>query len=83
MINLIAAVGQHGEIGYQGRIPWLNDPTIANVTKDDLGWFARQTAGGVLVVGALAAFVLIVGIAIGALLFERRGTRLMEFAEAT
>ncbi|WP_366509183.1 hypothetical protein [uncultured Microbacterium sp.] len=28
-------------------------------------------------------FVLVVGVAIGALLFERRGTRLMEFAEAT
>lgn len=52
MINLIAAVGQHGEIGYQGRIPWLNDPNIANVTKADLGWFARQTEGGVLIVGA-------------------------------
>ena len=52
MINLIAAVGEHGEIGYQGRIPWLNDPAIVNVTKADLGWFAKQTDGGVLVVGS-------------------------------
>ena len=52
MINLIAAVGRHGEIGYQGRIPWLNDPNIANVAKADLGRLASQTAGGVLIVGA-------------------------------
>lgn len=52
MINLIAAVGMKGEIGFEGRIPWLNDPNIANVVKDDLGWFARQTEGGVLVVGS-------------------------------
>lgn len=51
MINLIAAVGQYGEIGYKGRIPWLDDPSIANVTKADLAWFAKQTAGGVLIVG--------------------------------
>ncbi len=33
-------------------------------------------------VGA-GAIVLVAGVAIGAALFERRGTRLMEFAEAT
>lgn len=48
MINLIAAVGQRGEIGFQGRIPWRNETEI---TDADLGWFAKQTAGGVLVVG--------------------------------
>lgn len=52
MINLIAAVGMNGEIGHEGKIPWLTDPNIANVVKDDLGWFAKQTAGGVLVVGS-------------------------------
>lgn len=51
MINLIAAIGLRGEIGHRGRIPWLDDPKLANVTKEDLGWFAKQTAGGVLVVG--------------------------------
>lgn len=51
MINLIAAVGTKGEIGYHGRIPWLSDPNIQNTLREDLGWFARQTAGGVIVVG--------------------------------
>jgi dihydrofolate reductase len=51
MINLIAAVGLHGEIGFEGRIPWLSDPNIANVTKADLAWFAKQTEDDVLVVG--------------------------------
>lgn len=52
MINLIAAVGLNGELGYKGKIPWLDDPNIVNVVKADLGWFARQTEGGILVVGA-------------------------------
>lgn len=51
MINLIAAVGENGEIGFEGRIPWLNDPRIANVTKADLAWFAKQTENGFLIVG--------------------------------
>ena len=51
MINMIAAVGQRGELGFQGRIPWQDDPALAEITKSDLGWFAKQTAGGVLVVG--------------------------------
>lgn len=52
MINLIAAVGINGEIGYRGKIPWLDDPNIVNQVKADLGWFAKQTEGGILVVGA-------------------------------
>lgn len=52
MINLIAAVGLNGEIGHKGKIPWLDDPRIEAVVRDDLGWFARQTEGGVLVVGS-------------------------------
>ena len=55
MINLIAAVGQQGEIGLKGTIPWFSDETLDNrvlaTAISDLGWFARQTEGGVLVVG--------------------------------
>lgn len=51
MINMIAAVGQRGELGFQGRIPWRDDDGMAAITDADLGWFAKQTAGGVLVVG--------------------------------
>ena len=47
MINLIAAMGRRGEIGFQGRIPWRDTELI----HADLGWFAKQTAGGVLIVG--------------------------------
>ncbi|MDQ1174244.1 hypothetical protein QE430_002551 [Microbacterium testaceum] len=63
----------------------------AIVTAAPAGWLTWQAIEGKTIdsmfalwigVGA-GAFVLIVGIAIGALLFERRGTRLMEFAEAT
>ncbi len=63
----------------------------AIVTAAPAGWLTWQAIEGETIdsmfalwigVGA-GAFVLIVGIAIGALLFERRGTRLMEFAEAT
>lgn len=50
MINMIAAVGQRGELGFQGNIPWRNE-IPADLLKSDLGWFAKQTAGGVLVVG--------------------------------
>lgn len=52
MINLIAAVGERGEIGFKNRIPWLDDPNIVNVTKADLAWFAKQTADDTLVVGS-------------------------------
>ena len=51
MINLIVAVGRKGEIGFQGQIPWLGDPSIANTAREDLSWFSKQTQGGVLVVG--------------------------------
>jgi dihydromethanopterin reductase len=52
MINLIAAVGTYGEIGYKGRIPWRDDTSIANITDADLGWFAKQTSGDLLIVGS-------------------------------
>lgn len=51
MINLIAAMGTRGEIGFKGRIPWRDDDRIAEITDADLGWFAKQTNGGVLIVG--------------------------------
>lgn len=49
MINLIAAVGENGEIGYRGRIPWLDDPDITYTA--DMAWFAKQTGTGALIVG--------------------------------
>ena len=49
-INAILAMGQAGQMGYQGRLPWLADD-YAEMLKADLAWFAKLTAGGVLVVG--------------------------------
>lgn len=49
-INAILAMGQAGQMGYQGRLPWLADE-YEQAVKNDLAWFAELTAGGVLVVG--------------------------------
>ena len=43
MINLIAAVGFRGRLGYKGVIPWHD--------KEDLQWFKSLTMGGLVVVG--------------------------------
>lgn len=42
-MNLIAAVGKHGQLGLEGRMPW-HDP-------EDLKWFKQMTMGGVVLVG--------------------------------
>jgi len=42
-VHMIAAVGQNGQIGRNGCLPWYE--------PDDLGWFRRMTTGGVLVMG--------------------------------
>lgn len=42
-VNLIAAVGNQGQIGLDGKLPWHD--------REDLKWFRELTTGGVLVVG--------------------------------
>lgn len=54
---------------------WLAGRALASDTEDAVGALWAGLTAGVI--------VLVVGIAVGAFLFERRGTRLMEFAEAT
>jgi dihydromethanopterin reductase len=46
-VRLIAAVGQRGQIGIRGRLPW-SDPK-------DLVWFWDQTKDGVVIVGRRTA----------------------------
>ncbi|MGN7187292.1 hypothetical protein [Microbacterium enclense] len=63
----------------------------AMLTALPAGWLTWQAIGGATVDSVLAlwvgvgagAFVLVVGIGLGAVVYERRATRLMEFAEAT
>ena len=43
MINLIAAVGEHGQIGLNGNLPWRD--------SEDLAWFKKLTMGGIVLVG--------------------------------
>lgn len=43
MINLIAAVGNRGQLGLEGNLPWYN--------PEDLAWFKALTMGQTLVVG--------------------------------
>ncbi|WP_342626896.1 hypothetical protein [Microbacterium testaceum] len=54
---------------------WLAGRALASDAEDAVGALWAGLTAGVI--------VLVVGIAVGAFLFERRGTRLMEFAEAT
>lgn len=49
-LNLIAAIGRHGELGFSGRLPWHD--------AEDLRWFAETTAGGVLIMGWRTAYSL-------------------------
>lgn len=42
-VNLIAAVGKRGQLGFAGRIPW-RDP-------EDMRWFRWMTGGDVVVMG--------------------------------
>lgn len=63
----------------------------AMLTALPAGWLTWQAIGGATIDSVLAlwvgvgagAFVLVVGIGFGAVVYERRATRLMEFAEAT
>lgn len=63
----------------------------AVLTALPAGWLTWQAIGGATVDSVLAlwvgvgagAFVLVVGVGLGAVVYERRATRLMEFAEAT
>ena len=50
LVNGIVAIGSQGQIGLNGGIPWITDD-YEGVVKDDLAWFAKLTAGGVLIVG--------------------------------
>ena len=43
IVNLIAAVGNQGQLGLNGILPWH--------CRDDLQWFKRMTMGGIVVVG--------------------------------
>jgi ABC-2 type transport system permease protein len=54
---------------------WFAGRALASDTEDAVVALWAGVAAGVI--------VLVVGVAVGAALFERRGTRLMEFAEAT
>lgn len=47
MVDLIAAVGEHGQLGLKGKLPW-NDP-------EDLRWFRGMTQGRTLIVGPVTA----------------------------
>lgn len=55
MINLIASVGEHGEIGLNGELPWARDRHLQRRIEEDAIWFANVTRGGVLVVGSETA----------------------------
>lgn len=43
MLSLIAAMGQHNELGYQGAMPWH--------IPEDLAYFKRTTMGCTLIMG--------------------------------
>ena len=43
MIKAIVAIGNQGQVGLNGRLPWHD--------KEDLKWFREQTMGKVCVVG--------------------------------
>lgn len=42
-INLIAAIGNQGQLGLNGKLPWH--------CPSDLQWFQETTKGGLLIVG--------------------------------
>jgi len=42
-VNLIAAIGKRGQLGFKGELPWHN--------PDDLGWFREETTNSLLIVG--------------------------------
>jgi dihydrofolate reductase len=42
-INLIAAIGRSGQLGFRGHMPWHNTA--------DLAFFRKATLGGLLIVG--------------------------------
>lgn len=46
-VNLIAAIGNNGQIGLDGKLPWQD--------SDDLKRFKELTMGGVLIVGSTTA----------------------------
>lgn len=52
-VHLIAAVGVHGQIGLNGKVPWMSDPAFAEHTQRDLAEFARLTQDAVLLVGSV------------------------------
>ena len=43
-VNLIAAVGPKGELGFKGGLPWED--------KEDLAWFRKMTMGDVVIMGS-------------------------------
>lgn len=47
MVDLIAAVGRHGQLGLDGKIPWRDSA--------DLKWFHDITQGRTLIVGPVTA----------------------------
>lgn len=50
MIKAIVAIGNQGQVGLNGQLPWHD--------KDDLKWFREQTMGKVCVVGHRTYFSL-------------------------
>lgn len=54
-VRLIAAVGERGQIGLGGHVPWHGDPDYEKETQQDLSEFYQITEGGVLVVGVMTA----------------------------
>jgi len=42
-VNLIAAVGNRGQLGFEGELPWY--------APEDLTWFRKMTMGDAVVVG--------------------------------
>jgi len=55
MIHLIAAIGLHGQIGLNGKVPWHGLPQYAEQTRLDLAEFSRLTGGGTMVMGRVTA----------------------------
>ena len=54
-VHLIAAVGQSGQLGLRGKVPWHGDPKYADATARNNAEFLRLTEGGILILGSVTA----------------------------
>lgn len=51
VVSAIVAVGKSGQIGLNGKLPWLGDPDLTEIVVKDLANFKKKTTDCVVVVG--------------------------------